>query len=357
MSNRQDKPKMSAADLVKKMRDEKGITFNLVSEAEAERYLSDINNYFRTASYRKNYQKYQRGVNQGKYMDLDFAYLQELSQIDWELRKCISAMCHDIEHDLKTHLLHDIEVDPNEDGYQIVEDFINLNPYLIGKIAPTATSTYTGELMQKYLTISRVYDPVRRRRVTTISAYNDCPVWAFVEFITFGDFIHLYEHYYDKIGASRLSTPVLNSVKSLRNACAHNNCILADLGNLTQHAPNEISRMVAGINSITSSQRRNRLSSRPVVEFLCLLYGYRFAVTSGGPHHSLHQLLSLLLKRIPQHKEFFQQNTLITGSYDFVLKTIEHLFPLDYTDVSSAVYPPKRSVGQIISSVLKELFS
>ena len=77
MSNRKDKPKMSAADLVKKMRDEKGITFNLVSEVEAERHLSDINNYFRTASYRKNYQKYQPGANQGKYIDLDFGYLCE----------------------------------------------------------------------------------------------------------------------------------------------------------------------------------------------------------------------------------------------------------------------------------------
>ena len=107
MSNRQDKPKMSAADLVIKMRGEKGITFNLVSEAEAERYLSDINNYLRTASYRfisKNYPKYQRGTHQGKYINLDFAYLQEFSSIDLQFRHAVTSMCLDIEHDLKIQL-------------------------------------------------------------------------------------------------------------------------------------------------------------------------------------------------------------------------------------------------------------
>ena len=58
MSNIQNKPKLTAKQLVTKMKVEKGISFSKFSEKHAEKYLFDINNYLRTASYRKNYQKY-----------------------------------------------------------------------------------------------------------------------------------------------------------------------------------------------------------------------------------------------------------------------------------------------------------
>ncbi|MCD8378875.1 MAG: hypothetical protein LUC95_00795 [Lachnospiraceae bacterium] len=57
MSNRTDKPMLSSTQLVAKMRDEKGITFKYTSEQAAETYLSDVNNYLRTAAYRQNYRR------------------------------------------------------------------------------------------------------------------------------------------------------------------------------------------------------------------------------------------------------------------------------------------------------------
>ena len=71
------------------MKEEKGITFSHVSEKEAEKYLFKVNNFLRTASYRKNYQKYQKGSNEGKYSKLDFAYLKELSTIDMHFRMAV----------------------------------------------------------------------------------------------------------------------------------------------------------------------------------------------------------------------------------------------------------------------------
>lgn len=44
MSNRTDKPKKSVAQLVTMMRDEKGITFNLISENDAAYYLAHFIN-------------------------------------------------------------------------------------------------------------------------------------------------------------------------------------------------------------------------------------------------------------------------------------------------------------------------
>ena len=73
MDNKTNKPKLTSHQLVKKMEIEKGIQFKYTSEAEAENYLSNINNYLRTAAYRKNFQYYRNGPNIGKYIHLDFA--------------------------------------------------------------------------------------------------------------------------------------------------------------------------------------------------------------------------------------------------------------------------------------------
>lgn len=115
---------MTSESLVAKMRDEKGITFKYVTEEKAEAYLTDINNYLRTAAYRQNYSKYTRGVNTGKYINLDFTYLQEMSTVDMHFRFLINRMCLDIEQALKVKLVKDVSNDANADAYKIVENFL-----------------------------------------------------------------------------------------------------------------------------------------------------------------------------------------------------------------------------------------
>ena len=68
MKNKHHKPKQTAQELVEKMNIEKGIAFKYISKKDAESYLIDVNNYLRTASYRKNFQKYLKGNNAGKYI-------------------------------------------------------------------------------------------------------------------------------------------------------------------------------------------------------------------------------------------------------------------------------------------------
>lgn len=105
LSNKADKPKLTSRQLVIKMRDEKGISFKYDSEDDAAEYLSDRNNYLRTACYRVSYQKYSAGANTGKYMNLDFAYLKELSVIDMHYRFLVKRMSSDIEHSISVNLL------------------------------------------------------------------------------------------------------------------------------------------------------------------------------------------------------------------------------------------------------------
>ena len=94
------KPKKTAEELVQMLHDEKGIQFHLISEEQAVECFSQRNNYLRTASYRKNYPKHIAGPNAGKYIHLEFAYLTELSTLDFYLRELLLQMCIDVEHDL-----------------------------------------------------------------------------------------------------------------------------------------------------------------------------------------------------------------------------------------------------------------
>lgn len=210
MKNKTEKPKQNAAQLIEKMKNEKGIHFKYISESDATTYLENINNYLRTAAYRKNYQKYTNGINNGKYIDLDFAYLQELSTLDMHFRFIVSKMCLDIEHDLKVKMLKDIENDPTTNGYDIVYDFLNKNAYIIAKLEANSASPFTSDLVHKYFTVERVLNTSRQKHENKIIAYNDCPAWVLVEMLTFGDFIKFYDYYYSSRNFQRLSTSICN---------------------------------------------------------------------------------------------------------------------------------------------------
>ena len=96
----------------------KGITFNIISESDAKVFLQENNYYMKLASYRENYSKYSVGKKAGQYINLDFAYLKELSTFDMHLRYLIIQMCLDLEHALKVSLLTHVEKNPKEDGYE-----------------------------------------------------------------------------------------------------------------------------------------------------------------------------------------------------------------------------------------------
>lgn len=105
----------------------KGIKFNIVSEDDAKEFLKHNNYYMKLAAYRTNYSKQtEECKTKGQYINLEFAYLKELSTIDMHLRYFILEMCLDIEHHLKIHLLNGLESE-GDDGYQLIRKFVGKN--------------------------------------------------------------------------------------------------------------------------------------------------------------------------------------------------------------------------------------
>ncbi len=325
MSNRINKPKQTAKQLILKMK-EKGITFKYITEEEAAEYLTDRNNYLRTAAYRKNYQKHTKGKNIGKYISLDFSFLQEMSTIDMHFRFIVSKMCLDIEHALKVQVLKDIENDSSTNGYDIVKTFLEKNTYIISKLEATSSSPFTSDLICKYFTIKKVDNVEKCRKENKIVFYDDCPAWVLLEMLTFGDFIKFYDFYYSAKEQRKVSSSVINLVKSLRNGVAHNNCILADLAHGTSNAPGEIKNIIGKIQSVNSKQRKKKLSCRPMLEFVALLYTYDLVVSDKVKYYRIKELKMLFFTRMRQKKGFFKNNELIKSNYEFACKVIDAIY-------------------------------
>lgn len=320
MSNKINKPMMTSELLVAKMRDEKGITFKYVSEEKAEAYLTDINNYLRTAAYRQNYPKYTRGANTGKYIKLDFAYLQEMSTIDMHVRFLINRMCLDIEQALKVKLVKDVSNDANVDAYKIVEKFLLGNLYIVKSLEARITSPFTGDLIRKYFDVQQVYNSNKGRNEHIIQGYDDCPIWVLCEVLTFGEFLRLYDFYYRNTAA--VSGAILGLVRCLRNGSAHNNCLLANLSHGTSKPPREIKNYVKKMGAISTSQRQKKLSCRPMLEFVALIYTYELVVTPKVKLHRSEELYKLFFERMLEKKDFFKDNDLIKTNYEFAVKVI-----------------------------------
>ena len=311
---------------------EKGITFEIISEDEAKDYLGRNNNYFKLSSYRKNYTKFPSGPRKDQYRDLDFAYLIELARIDVEARHILLKMCLDIEHFLKVSLIkaveNNLQAGIGEDGYKIVTDFItdtsgvnfeerakNISKRsgaISRKIGQNTKNPYCEGLMKKYR--------------------GEMPIWVFVEVISFGDLEDLIAFYAAESGwESPIDGKSLDRVRQIRNAAAHNNCIINDL-RPEEASERNVSRTPRFITDfvcragIGENMRKKKLANRRINQIVHLLYVYDKVVTSENTRNTrLTELYDLLHTRMSMHKDYFAGNGLLTSTHEFFVKLTDSL--------------------------------
>ena len=281
----------------------KGIKFDIVREEDAKIFLQNNNYYMKLASYRANYDK--RKGN-GEYINLDFAYLQELSTIDMHFRYLILQMCLDVEHALKTRLLKDIENNSEEDGYDIIRRFITKYERSCQNIQKHKSSEYCRELIEKY--------------------YPYFPAWVFVELISFGDMVKLYEYYAEKYPGHLKDSELLYSIRDLRNASAHSNCLINKLKKGTNKPSVKIIKFVSNIDGIGASMRTSKLSNKCIYDFICLLYIYDEVISSNiVKERRFRQLQEFMSERVVRNKGYFEKNECVKTGYIFVKKVIDYV--------------------------------
>lgn len=332
------KPYCSATELVDKM-ESKGITFQKISKNDAAKYLIEKNNFLRLYAYRKNFQKAELGEKKGKYINLDFFHLKALAILDLQLRKQIFGICIDIEHCLKLSLLKDFETRKPEDAYAIVTSFFKNNYYTANDILQKSIQRngYISDLLKKYISeCDQLNNEDDDACYYTFLQNNtkkqyciDMPIWVLLESITFGGLIRFYEFYYECYEEDTpISIKLLNSIKSIRNACAHNNCILHDLSGNKCH-PLSFVRTFVSKKGCTKSMIQSRLKCRTLHEFACVLYlaNKRYGNSTFLPkdilHHDLKEIQGVLVQFEHKYLCMFQKNDIILSSFQFLKKIVD----------------------------------
>jgi len=309
MTTASEKPMLSSSEQVQYMKN-KGVLFTITSEDEAKAYLEMNNNYFKLQAYRENYDKSTGRANPGKYINLEFAYLQELAKLDMYLRHIILKMCLDIEHYVKVNLIRDIEKNPNEDGYSIVEDYIN--------------NCYNPERLRKKITLHSSSLYCRG----LIEAYKwNFPIWAYVEITDMGDLISLYNFYYIKhLNTKPPFSQNLERVRQLRNAAAHNNCIINNIRSGKARIFTEVSEF-AGKSGCSKDQKSARLSNARTSQIVNMLYVFDNLVTSDGVKKARYEEFYNLIKgRFYHHCGYFKTNSTIMSFIAFLRKMLDYLY-------------------------------
>lgn len=302
----------------------KGVKFDICSEEELKKYLQFQNYYFKFKSFAKNYVI---NPHNGKYVNLDAAYLIELSSIDLKLRKIILDMCLDIEHFLKVRFLRDICDNSEEDGYNMVQIFMKSDSQ--GKIQITLNNEASGYSVCRDLA----------------EKYKDCPeklsAWTIVELLPFGAFVDFYSFYYNELypNIKRDNYSVyLGSIKFLRNAAAHNNALLSSI--YKPRAKNKFrstKELVTSLNTIKAFkilEHRESMMGNPVVhDFIALLFVYndlfRVQTLREKRDKRINELYELFCSEnavILKNKEYFKKNKPISDTYMFVSENIKILY-------------------------------
>ena len=121
-----EKPaKLKVDEIIEYCKSELGISFNLMDENAAKDFLKKNNYFFRLKQYCSICAE---KTKSGKFIGLDFGQLVEISTVDMFLRKILLKMTIDLEHYLKVKLVNDCQEYPADDGYEVVENFLELHP-------------------------------------------------------------------------------------------------------------------------------------------------------------------------------------------------------------------------------------
>ena len=126
-----------------------------------------------------------------------------------------------------------------------------------------------------------------------------------MEIIGFGEFLRFYDFYYSEYPDrnNKITNGTLNAVKSLRNACAHNNCIIYNLRKSGTHPTREVTQFVSNIKNISNEERRSKLKIRPVFEITALICLYDMV----------------------RNKDYFKNHQMICSVYNFLKKIVDFL--------------------------------
>jgi len=213
----------------------KGILFNECPEDRAKKILEEQTYYYKITVFRKNFEK----DEQGKYINLDFNNLNDLAIIDMHLRYLTIKLSLDIEHNIKS-LLISLLTESDEDGYEIVQEFIDYEKETYRKqlLSKGLSEDLVSEKVLNYITLDKKIIPqkgsLRDYNYDLISKMKSkISIWVLIELMSYGDL-----HYFIKFYVTRqkykyrelnLANNLILYSKNIRDSAAHSRPIIFNI--------------------------------------------------------------------------------------------------------------------------------
>lgn len=305
------KPRLSIQEQIEHMKSQ-GIKFECMDESDAAEYLEESTYYFKIKAYAKLFDKYQKPEKNNQYINLDFAYLMDLSIIDAGLRKLIMKLSLDIEHYLKVALLRDFNK-TKSDGYTLVERFISFDPTHFEKeMRDKRNGKACSNLVQKY--------------------EGEFALWNFIEVLSFRDFQMLYNYFYKMYGPELYGkttspfTHLINPVRILRNAAAHNNCLINSLRipYIDLKDFNNNPQVASYLGKFINNKTLNTNLSKPFIHDFCvMLYLYCLVAPKRARVHMLGEIQGFFSGRVVKWKQYYEKNATLVSAYNFLENAVE----------------------------------
>lgn len=272
-------PKKSFAELIELL-ETKGVKFTNISKDEALLILRDLNYYYKLTAYKRNFKRDENN----KFKNLEFSYLTDLASMDMQLRYILLTATLDIEHALKTLLVAEITDNLEVDGFDIVRSFFHstINSFnQLDENSVLKNAKHKSHYQYKLYETHKIAPPA----------------WVLMEVISFGDFLRFFEFYFKKYPTKEFNIHslmgVLNSVKRIRNASAHNNALLFDLSNSDiKNVSNYIKRYAEELRIGELFYKCNKIH-----DILCVFYAHRnFVRGKGSRKQRIDDLKNFIIK-------------------------------------------------------------
>lgn len=260
--------KLTVSEIISYCKETLGITFNIKSEEEAAVFLAKHNYFFRL----KQYADFGEKTKSGKFINVDFGQMVELSTVDMFLRKLILKMTLDFEHYLKVKIINDSQENPADDGYTVVESFLE------------------------------THNRVRH-------------------------FIDFYAHYYQYFHLKCEYTPHFDSVRRLRNAAAHNTCMISNLKPQNWFKSDiEINFELLGAKLEVGNGVISSCLKVPVLnDFAVMLSNYVKLISSPKiKEKTLEEMQEFFNGRMILHKDYFENVNEIKNAYHFAKDVLDY---------------------------------
>lgn len=299
--------KLTVHEIIEYCKSDLGITFNLMDEEKAANFLEKHNYFFRLKQYAEIAQE---KTKSGKYIGVDFGQLVELSTIDMFFRKLMLKMTIDFEHYLKVNLINESQNNSDDDGYLVVTKFMethNRTKTAIENIGNSNILFYNRTPFNKYV--------------------ENPSVWALADMIQFSDFVDFYSFYYDFFHLKCEYINHFDSVRRLRNAAAHNACMLCSFKPASWfHSDLETNFELLNANLGISNGVISSSMKVPVLnDFTVMLSVYTKLITSEQiKQKTFEELTDFFDNRMILRKQYFEGNNELKNAYSFARKVLDY---------------------------------